>query len=179
MRDLPTLTAWLAEPHVRKFYQKTPLSPVEVALEYGPLIRGETPDICHIAMSDDVPFAYLQSYRNVDYPDWAAVIEKNDGISVDLFIGKPAYLGRGFGRLILSQYLQRIAFPHFAGETYAYIAHDLANAAALRCSRAARFRPVREFFEDGVKMLLLVMQRPIVGRSSVDGTTNMNEIDFF
>src|SRR5438132_5208133 len=70
MRDLPTLTAWLAEPHVRKFYQKTPLSPAEVAAEYGPLIRGETPDICHLAVSDDVPFAYLQSYRNADYPDW-------------------------------------------------------------------------------------------------------------
>jgi len=34
--DFPTLTRWLAEPHVRRFYQKTPVTLAEVAAEYGP-----------------------------------------------------------------------------------------------------------------------------------------------
>jgi aminoglycoside 6'-N-acetyltransferase len=160
--DLPTLTAWLKEPHVQRFYQKTRTSLDEVAAEYGPLIRRETPDTCHLAASDDVPFAYLQSYRNVDYRDWAVIIGVNDGISVDLFIGEPAYLRRGFGRLILGDSLQRIAFPNFAAEKRAYIAHESANTAALRCSQAVGFRPFREFTEDGVKMLLLTIERSIV-----------------
>ncbi len=157
--DLPTLTRWLAEPHVRNFYQKTPVSLAEVAAEYEPVVSGETPDICHLALNDGAPFAYLQCYRNVDYPNWTAIIEVNDGLSVDLFIGEPDYLGRGFGRLMLSEYLPRIAFPYFVGEACAYIAHELANAAALRCSQAAGFRPFREFLEDGIKMLLLAKQR--------------------
>ena len=31
--DFPTLTAWLAKPHVRRFYQKTPVTLEQVALE--------------------------------------------------------------------------------------------------------------------------------------------------
>jgi aminoglycoside 6'-N-acetyltransferase len=164
--DLLTLASWLVERHVQRFYQKTPISLDEIAAEYGPIIRGETPDICHLAVSDGTPFAYLQCYRNVDYPDWAAIIGASDGVSVDLFIGDPAYLHRGYGRLMLHEYLQRIAFPHFGNETRAYIAHELANTAALRCSQAAGFKPLREFFEEGVKMLLLAIEVPIQERAT-------------
>jgi hypothetical protein len=37
-RDFPLLTGWLAEPHVRGFYQKTSVSLEEVASEYGPCV---------------------------------------------------------------------------------------------------------------------------------------------
>ena len=52
------------------------------------LVRGEEPTICHLAVSEGAPFAYLQCYRNADYPEWVDVIDVNDGISVDLFVGK-------------------------------------------------------------------------------------------
>src|SRR5262249_20895748 len=90
--DLPMLTAWLAEPHVRTFYQKTPVSLEEVALEYGPVISAQEPTLSHLALSQGKPFAYLQCYRNADYPDWAELIKVVDGISIDLFIGDPVYL---------------------------------------------------------------------------------------
>lgn len=67
-RDMPLLTRWLAEPHVRRFYQKTPVAPDEIAAEYGPALRGEEPTLCHLALLDGTPFAYLQCYRNADYP---------------------------------------------------------------------------------------------------------------
>ncbi len=35
------------------------------------------------------PFAYLQCYRNADYPEWGRLIGVDGGISVDLFIGDP------------------------------------------------------------------------------------------
>jgi hypothetical protein len=59
--DFPTLTAWLAEPHVRRFYQKTPVTLEQVALEYGPFVRGEEPTICHLAISGDAPFAFCNA----------------------------------------------------------------------------------------------------------------------
>jgi hypothetical protein len=69
--DFSKLTAWLAEPHVRRFYQKTPITLAEVAAEYGPTVRGEEPSICHLAVRGIAPFAYLQCYLNSDYPEWA------------------------------------------------------------------------------------------------------------
>jgi aminoglycoside 6'-N-acetyltransferase len=157
--DLPMLTGWLAEPHVRWFYQKTPVSLTDVAREYGPVIRGEEPSSSHLAFCGEQPFAYLQCYRNADYPEWARIIDVVDGLSVDLFIGDPAYLHRGLGHAVLRAYLQQVAFPLYASESYAYIGHDLTNTRALRCSKAVGFRPLRGFLEDGIEMLLLVIDR--------------------
>jgi hypothetical protein len=65
--DFATLTAWLAEPHVGRFYQKTPVTLEEVALEYGPLVRGEERTICHLAISGGV--ACLESVCGRAEPD--------------------------------------------------------------------------------------------------------------
>lgn len=157
--DFPLLAAWLIEPHVRRFYQKTPVTLEEVALECGPAVRGEERTICHLATVGGTPFAYLQCYRNADYPEWADIIGVNDGISVDLFVGEPAYLRRGLGRAALSLYLRQVAFPHYAGERRAFIAHEPVNTAALRCSQAVGFRRQRTFLEGGVEMELLVVER--------------------
>jgi aminoglycoside 6'-N-acetyltransferase len=157
--DFPTLAAWLVQPHVGKFYQKSPITQEDVALEYGPLVRGEESTICHLAFSGAVPFAYLQCYRNADYPAWADIIGVNDGIRVDLFVGEPTFLHRGFGRAALAEYLLRIAFPWFAGETWAYIAHELTNTAAVQCSRAVGFRPLRTLLEEGVELMLFRRSR--------------------
>lgn len=150
--DFPLLTRWLAEPHVRRFVQKTPMTLADVTAKYGPRVRGEQPLVCHIASSDGAAFGYMQAYRNRDWPD--AADGQTDGISLDLHIGEPAFLGRGLGRAMLGAYVRDLALPHFA-QTTAYIAHDLANTAALACSQAVGFTPLREFVEDGEPMLLL------------------------
>jgi aminoglycoside 6'-N-acetyltransferase len=157
--DFPTLTAWLGQPHVGKFYQKTPITKEEVALEYGPFVRGEESTICHLALSEAVPFAYLQCYRNADYPAWVDAIGANDGISVDFFVGEPTFLHRGFGRAALAEYLRRIAFPCYADETWAYIAHELSNTGAVQCSRSVGFRPLRTILEEGVELMLFRRSR--------------------
>lgn len=153
------LARWLAEPHVRRFYQKTPVTPAEVAAEYGPAVRGEEPTLCHIALHAGAPFAYLQCYRNADYPEWAAVIGVEEGVSIDLYIGDPAFLHRGLGRAALAGYLREIAFARYPGERRAYIGHEPANVSALRCSEAAGFRRLRTFLEDGIETILLAAER--------------------
>jgi aminoglycoside 6'-N-acetyltransferase len=158
-RDFPMLARWLAEPRVRRFYQKTPVVLEEIAREYGPAVRGEEPTLGHLALQAGTPFAYLQCYRNADYPDWAAIIGAADGVSLDLYIGDPQFLHRGLGRAALGGYLRRVALAHFADERRAYIGHEPANTAALRCSEAAGFRWLRTFLEDGIEMVLLVAER--------------------
>jgi hypothetical protein len=88
--------------------------------------------------------------------EWGRLIGVDGGISVDLFIGNPA-LRNGLGRAALSGYLKQIAFPFFSTGARAYIAHESLNTAALRCSRAAGFLPLRGFREDGAEMVLLAM----------------------
>jgi aminoglycoside 6'-N-acetyltransferase len=157
--DFPLLASWLAQTHVRVFYQKAPVTLADVALEYGPVVRGGEPALSHLALSGDAPFGYLQCYRNLAYPEWAALIGVDEGVSVDLFIGDPRFLRRGFGRAALREYLRQVAFSRYPDERLACIAHEPANAAALRCSRAVGFRPVRAFIENGAEMTLLVVDR--------------------
>jgi aminoglycoside 6'-N-acetyltransferase len=157
--DFPRLTRWLAEPHVRRFYQKSPITLEEVALEYGPALRGEEPGHCHLAVGAGRPFGYLQCYRNVDYPRYAALIGAFDGFSIDLYIGEPEFLRRGWGRAMLRAYLAQVAFVGFPETDAAYIAHDLRNAAALNCSRAVGFLPLRRLMEGGVETQLLRLRR--------------------
>ena len=158
-RDFPTLTRWLAEPHVRRFYQRTPVTLADVAAEYGPAVRGEEPTLCHLALLGAAPFAYLQCYRNADYSEWAAVMGEVEGVSIDLYIGDPAFLHRGLGRAALCGYLRRVAFERYPGERRAFIGHEPTNIAALRCSEAAGYRRLRTFIEDGIEMVLLAVER--------------------
>ncbi|MGN8023058.1 GNAT family N-acetyltransferase [Phyllobacterium sp. 22229] len=154
---LPLMAKWLMMPHMRDSYQPDPISPGEVAEEYGPLFSGETPDICHIAYYGELPFGYLQSYRNADYEDELPALDH--GISVDLFIGEPDYIGRGLGSLMLREYLAQVAFPHFSDERFAYITHEAGDLDAIRASEAAGFRPVDEFEEDGDSVILFRFER--------------------
>jgi aminoglycoside 6'-N-acetyltransferase len=144
---------------VRRFYQKTPVTPDEIGREYGPAIRGEEPTLCHLALHDGTSFAYLQCYRNADYPAWAEVIGIADGVSIDLYIGDPAFLHRGLGRAALGGYVRAVAFAQFPEERRAIIGHEPTNAAALRCSEAAGFRRIGTFLEDGIEMVLLAAER--------------------
>lgn len=156
---MPLLTRWLAEPHVRRFYQKTPVAPDEIAAEYGPALRGEEPTLCHLALLDGTPFAYLQCYRNADYPEWVVILGIADGVSIDLYIGDPAFLHRGLGRAALAGYLREVVFARYPEERRATIGHELGNTAALPCSEAAGFRRIGTFIENGTDMVLLGAER--------------------
>src|ERR1700722_9824055 len=95
LSDIDDFHVWLNRPHLRRFYQRKPVSRAEVEAHYGPRIRGEDPTRCDFALYDGRPVAYLQCYRIPDYPEWANLIESPDGIGVDLAILDPAMLGRG------------------------------------------------------------------------------------
>jgi len=158
--DFPLMNAWLAQAHVRTFFQKEPITLAEVAAKYGPRVRGEVPTHCHLALDEaGRPFGYLQGYRNLDWPDWAAEIDVDGGLSIDLYIGEPDHVGGGYGRAMLGAYVRDIAFPLYPDEARCYIAHAHENIAALACSRAVGFRDLGDFVEDGVDMRLLLLER--------------------
>ena len=103
-----------------------------------PRVKKEEPVFCHIALAGGVPFGKIQCYRNLDYPEYAQQISTWDGISFDLFIGEPAFIGKGYGRAMLRSYID-LAFDTFPDEAACYITHETRNEAALRCSRSVGF----------------------------------------
>ena len=157
--DLPLLHDWLNRPHLRRFYQKRPISLEEVTAEYMPAIRGEEPGRLHLALLGDRPFGYLQCYRNLDYPDYARELGLDDGASIDFYIGEPDRLGRGLGKRMERSYVLDVVFPLYPHESNCYVCHEAANLAALACSQAAGFRPLRDVTEAGQASRLLVFPR--------------------
>jgi aminoglycoside 6'-N-acetyltransferase len=157
--DFPMMTGWLAQPHVKAFYQPKPISLDEVAARYGPRLADDWPTRCHIALSEGRPFAYLQCYRNADWPDWEREMGVTGGLSIDLYIGEPEFVGRGYGRAMLAGYVRDVAFARFPDARLCYIAHAVTNAPAIACSEAVGFRYLSAFDEDGVPMRLLVLER--------------------
>ncbi len=158
--DLPRLTEWLNRPHLRRFYQPTAITDEAVAAKYQPRIRGEAPTHSHLALLGVEPFGYLQCYRNVDWPDWEAVIGPAGGVSIDLFIAEPTMLGRGLGRAMLRGYVEQVALPMHPQEQWCWIGHAAENHAARACSEAAGFTDVRDYVEDAVRCVLL--RRPLL-----------------
>jgi aminoglycoside 6'-N-acetyltransferase len=59
-RDFPMLERWLAEPHARRFYQKTPVMLDVIVAKYGPVVSGEDSTLCDLALFGGTPYAYLQ-----------------------------------------------------------------------------------------------------------------------
>jgi aminoglycoside 6'-N-acetyltransferase len=153
--DLPLLHTWLNQEHLRAHYQKEPITLEAVVQKYSPRIHGEVPTFCHIAVVNGRPIGKIQCYRVANYPDYAAEIGVSEGISVDLFIGDPFFLGKGFGKAMLRQYL-KLAFAKFPNERHCYICHDVNNKTALSCSKSAGFQWVKNVIEEGAQCELLV-----------------------
>ena len=157
--DLARLAEWLNRPHLRRFYQFEPTTPEAVAAKYGSYVRGDAPTHSHLALLDGAPFGYLQCYRIANWPDWQAVMETTEGISIDLFIADPDLIGRGLGRRMLARYVEAVAFPLYPNERLCWIGHQLPNIAARGCSEACGFVPARQYIEDGKPYVLLVRER--------------------
>jgi len=167
--DLPVLYGWLQAPHVREFYHRKSVPGwEEMRAEYLQRLDPGWPTRCFVCCFGSTPLGYIQTYRVADYPEYAAMIGEERGISLDLFIADAAHIGNGWGRLVLLKFLRDVAFPMFGEEHVCWIYHDKRNHRALRASRAAGFRHVRHFIEDGDPKELLALQRDEVCATRID-----------
>lgn len=154
--DLPMLCEWLNQTHMRAFYQLVPISLEQVIHKFTPRVEGAEPTFSHIVLMDGQAFGKIQSYKNINYSDYAAEVGLTEGISIDLFIGDPAYLKKGLGRQMITAYLKSVALSLFPDERHCYICHDKTNLVALNCSKSVGFNHVRDVTENGIPCELLV-----------------------
>jgi aminoglycoside 6'-N-acetyltransferase len=157
--DIPQIYAWLQQPHVREFYHPKPVLWEQTREHYTRRLDPGSPTKCFLSYAADHPIGYIQTYRMADYPGYTAMLGETEGISLDLFIGDPAYLEKGWGRAMLAKFLSDIVFPLYPDENVCWIYHDVTNQRALRASQSAGFRHVRDFTEDGKAKQLLTLRR--------------------
>jgi aminoglycoside 6'-N-acetyltransferase len=110
--DYGRLHRWLNEPHVVDSYGlgHRPTSP-EVAAKYGRLVRGEDPTRAYVIEVDSRPVGYVQTYRILDHPDYAAEIGVADEThGMDLFLGEPSLVGHGIGPAVIDAFVRTEIF---------------------------------------------------------------------
>jgi len=95
--DLDLVEAWLAEPHVARWYLAG--SSVERELEdIRQSVTGAQSVHVLVALDGGRPIGWGQWYRCEDDPEWAAEIGAETGdVGMDYAIGEPASVGRGLG----------------------------------------------------------------------------------
>jgi aminoglycoside 6'-N-acetyltransferase len=122
--DLPAVEAWLALPHVARWWTPDATPEAETA-KYRERIRQETGQretgqrgkdheeragqgrepATHMLMVivDGMPVGWCQWYLWADYPAEAEAIGARDGeIGIDYAIGDPAQIGRGIGSTLIA-----------------------------------------------------------------------------
>ena len=148
--DLRLVHEWLQRPHVKRWWRDRETYE-EVVEHYLPSIEGTDPTDLYLALLDEEPVSFVQTYLVSDYPDYAALIGVGEGVAgVDLLIGDEKLTGQGIGTEILSQFVEEVVFA--PPTTIGCVADpDVLNVASIRAFEKAGFRVVKEFVdpEDG------------------------------
>jgi aminoglycoside 6'-N-acetyltransferase len=119
--DLEQLTDWLNAPHVAEWWSDAPgvagARPPAVTLdqtiaEYGPDIEAGGPGHQYVIVIDGAPAGMIQWYRLADHPEYAAAIGEQAGhaAGVDVLIGEPILVGRGFGSQVIARFVADVVF---------------------------------------------------------------------
>jgi len=158
--DLRLLHEWLQRPHVRRWWS-TQETYQEVVEYYLPAIEGAEATDLYVALLDDRPVGFLQTYLLVDYPEHASVLAGGDGAAgVDLFIADEELTGRGIGSEMLRRFVSEIVFA--TPTTRCCIADPEAeNVASIRAFEKAGFHVVKEFLDlrDGKRHAIVSLDR--------------------
>lgn len=141
--DLNLMLGWLRNAEVSRWYGPAPLTLAELQARYGPRIDGRKSIDCYLVMYDGAPVAYIQSYPISHQPDYAAALDVDPGAAgVDMFVGDPGFRHRGFGPLLLQEYVRRIVFTG-PDVTCCVIAPEVSNQSAIRAYTKAGFRHIK------------------------------------
>jgi aminoglycoside 6'-N-acetyltransferase len=155
--DFPLLHAWFNSPHMQPYYMDpgAHMSEQELREKFSPRIDGLQPEKCFIAETGGSAYGYIQAYPNNEYAEISSLIGETQGVSIDYFIGEPDMLGKSLGSAMLREF-QRRRFPEFfPNHSIITLHHDIENTAALRCSMAAGFQPLRKTLKASRELLVL------------------------
>jgi len=136
-RDADRLLAWLAQPHVARWW-----GDAGRAMRHA---RECAPESHALIVADEAPVGYLcwgrlsaEELAEADLGGLAGGL-----VDVDILIGEPALVGRGVGSRALELLLERLRED--PSVSLAGLGTSASNAHAIRCFEKAGFRLHREF----------------------------------
>jgi aminoglycoside 6'-N-acetyltransferase len=163
--DLPTLAAWLAQPHVAAWWGPPPeLAAVE--REYGPCIDGTDPTNVRIALSGDsgLGIGMVQIYRLADNLDYQRAVGVPDAAGIDLLIGDAAHCGHGLGPRLIALAVT-LAWERYPDVKRAMAGPSVRNTRSHRAFEKAGFHAVGPVAVPGEEdeEMVFVCDRPTAG----------------
>lgn len=143
--DFPLLGAWLAEPHVARWWNHE-TEPAALERDFGGSVDGTEPTELLLVLLDGAPVGLLQRYRYDAYPEHieelGAVLPVPDGaVSIDYLIGDPAAVGRGVGARMIATAAEDV-WRSDPGASCIIVPVASANEASWRALLRAGFRLV-------------------------------------
>lgn len=158
--DFPLIHRWMNQPFVYEWYGKHPPTMQEVRDKHLPYIKGSKPTVGFLIHIDAQPVGYVQTYLMDNYPEYNAQIGHPDQAAMfDIFIGEFAFLHKGYGSVIMKQFLDEIVFTLYPVNT-CLIGPEPENAVAIRAYEKAGFRYYRTITQDdGAREYIMKVQR--------------------
>ena len=134
--DIPYLIGWLRQPHVLEYWPHH-LADEEIWKKYEAHIDSDWvfPFLIQIGAQ---PIGYIQCYQSWREGNGWWPNEKAGTYGLDLFLGKPEYLGRGYGSIVLGAFIETIQNTHQV--TQWIIDVDPKNTRAKRCYQKVGFK---------------------------------------
>ena len=154
-KDFKTIHKWLNEKHVREFFQPEEINLEQVISKYQPRLDENHPVKMHMALLDNNVFAYIQSYRVMDFPKHSKTIEEVHGFSIDYFIGEPQDINIGLGSQMINSYVTFAASELIPDEKDCFVSIRKDNLKSIHACKNAGFTEVRSVIEDGYPSLVL------------------------
>ena len=105
--DLALLGAWLARPHVSRWWPER-ADPASLEATYGPSIDGTDPTEVRVIELDGRPVGLIQRYRTAEHPEWARALAgaalSAPAAGLDYLLGEEVDLGRGVGPAAVARF---------------------------------------------------------------------------
>ncbi|KAM3090382.1 GNAT family N-acetyltransferase [Phormidesmis sp. 146-12] len=157
--DLPMLHEWLHRSHVSEWWDN-PKTYADVECEYLPSITGESTTQAYIALLENEPIGFIQSYIVMGAGDGWWEQETDPGArGIDQFLCNSEQLGRGLGRAMIQTFVEQL----FQDPAVTKVQTDPSpnNERAIRCYRRAGFVDVGEVITPDGLALLMVKARSL------------------
>ncbi|EPS6995308.1 aminoglycoside N-acetyltransferase AAC(6')-IIc [Klebsiella pneumoniae] len=138
--DLPMLHAWLNRPHIVEWWGGEDERPTldEVLEHYSPEVLAKQAVVPYIAMLDDEPIGYAQSYIALGSGDGWWEDETDPGVrGIDQSLANPSQLNKGLGTKLVRSLVELL----FSDPAVTKIQTDPSpsNHRAIRCYEKAGF----------------------------------------
>ncbi len=143
--DFPLLGAWLAEPHVARWWNHD-VDPEALERDFGASADGAEPSEDWLVLLGARPVGLIQYSRFDDYPAYREevlpIVEVPPrAASIDYLLGDPSLIGQGLGTAMIREFVERI-WTTAADVPCLIVPVHSHNVASWRALRSAGFHLV-------------------------------------